>query len=148
MMRLEKRIRALEARMLADPVILYFADGSTREICGRADYLLSLFCDACYGGELSPRQSAELDLIRDSVSAGGASCAQMTHLCEILGRQRFFIHPDIHIVTICESPLERRPHAPNVAFFERQLTYRFEFRRATGPLQRRLCQPEVGPHFR
>jgi hypothetical protein len=79
-MRLEKRIRALEARMLADPVILYFADGSTREICGRADYLLKLFCTACYGGELSPRQSAELDLIRGSVSAGGASCAQMTQL--------------------------------------------------------------------
>jgi hypothetical protein len=80
MMRLEKRIRALEARMLADPVILYFADGTTREICGRPDYLLRLFCDACYGGELSPKQAAELDLIRDSVSAGGANCAQMTQL--------------------------------------------------------------------
>ncbi len=77
-MRLEKRIRALEARMLADPVILYFADGTTREICGRADYLLRLFCDACYGGDLSPRQTAELDLIRDSVGEGGASCAHMT----------------------------------------------------------------------
>ena len=72
-MRLEKRVRALEARMLAGPVILYFADGGTREICGRADYLLHLFCAATGGGELSPRQAAELDLIRDSVSAGGAS---------------------------------------------------------------------------
>jgi hypothetical protein len=79
-MRLEKRVRALEARMLADPVILYFEDGSTREICGRADYLLKLFCDACYGGELSPRQAAELDLIRDSVGEGGASCAGMTEI--------------------------------------------------------------------
>jgi len=59
-MRLEKRVRTLEARMLADPVVLYFADGSTREICGRADYLLRLFCTACYGGELSPRQASEL----------------------------------------------------------------------------------------
>jgi hypothetical protein len=86
-MRLEKRIRALEARMLSDPVILYFADGSTREICGRADYLLRLFCDACYGGDLSPRQAAELDLIRDSVGEGGASCAHMTQLirCFLLG---------------------------------------------------------------
>jgi hypothetical protein len=86
-MRLEKRVRALEARFLADPVILYFADGSTREICGRPDYLLRLFCDACYGGDLSPRQVAELDLIRDSASAGGASCAQMTQLirCFLLG---------------------------------------------------------------
>jgi hypothetical protein len=79
-MRLEKRIRALEFTMHSDPVILYFADGSTREICGRADYLLRLFCAACYGGDLSPRQTAELNLIRDSVSAGGASCAQMTQL--------------------------------------------------------------------
>lgn len=79
-MRLEKRIRALEARMLADPVILYFVDGSTREICGRADHLLKLFCTACYGGDLSPRQAAELDLIRDSVGEGGASCARMTEI--------------------------------------------------------------------
>jgi hypothetical protein len=73
-------IRALEARMLADPVILYFADGSTREICGRADYLLHLFCAATGGGELNPRQAAELELIRDSVGEGGASCAHMTQL--------------------------------------------------------------------
>ena len=75
-MKFERRLRALESKMLADPVILYFADGSTREICGRGDYLLRLFCTACYGGELSPRQATELDLIRDSVSAGGASCSK------------------------------------------------------------------------
>ena len=86
-MRLEKRIRALESKMHSDPVILYFADGSTREICGRADYLLKLFCTACYGGELSPRQAAELDLIRDSVGEGGASCAHMIEIvrCFLLG---------------------------------------------------------------
>ena len=86
-MRLEQRVRALEARFHADPVILYFADGSTKEICGRADYLLNLFCAACYGGDLSPRQAAELDLIRDSVGEGGASCAHMTQLirCFLLG---------------------------------------------------------------
>ena len=86
-MRFEKRLRAPEARFLADPVILYFADGSTREICGRADYLLKLFCTACYGGELNPRQAAELDLIRDSVGEGGASCARMIEIirCFLLG---------------------------------------------------------------
>jgi hypothetical protein len=86
-MRLEKRIRALESKMLADPVILYFADGSTREVCGRPDYLLNLFCAATGGEDLSPRQAAELDLIRDSVSEGGASCAHMTQLirCFLLG---------------------------------------------------------------
>jgi hypothetical protein len=85
-MKIERRLRALESKMFADPVILYFADGSTREICGRADYLLRLFCAACYGGEISPRQAAELNLIRDSVSAGRASCAQMTQLI------RAFLH--------------------------------------------------------
>jgi hypothetical protein len=86
-MRFEKRVRALEARFLADPVILYFADGSRREICGRADYLLKLFYAACYGGDLSPRQVAELDLIRNSVGEGGASCAHMTQIirCFLLG---------------------------------------------------------------
>ena len=79
-MRLERRLRALESKMFADPLTLYFADGSKREICGRGDYLLRLFCAACGGEDLSPRQAAELDLIRDSVAAGGASCAQMTEL--------------------------------------------------------------------
>jgi hypothetical protein len=85
-MRFDRRIRALERRFLADPVILCFADGSTREICGRADYLLRLFCAACGGEDLSSRQAAELDLIRDSVGAGGASCARMTELI------RCFLH--------------------------------------------------------
>jgi hypothetical protein len=85
-MRLEKRIRALEARMLADSVILYFADGSKREICGRADYLLRLFCDACYGGDLSPGQAAELDLIRHSVAAQEPGGARMTEII------RCFLH--------------------------------------------------------
>jgi len=79
-MRFEKRVRALEARFLADPVILYFADGSTREICGRADYLLRLFCDACYGGDLSPTQAAHLDLIRRSTAAQEPGGARMTEL--------------------------------------------------------------------
>jgi hypothetical protein len=66
-MRLEKRIRALESKMLSDPVILYFPDGTTRQICGRGDYLLRLFCVACGGGDLSPRQAEQLELIRQSV---------------------------------------------------------------------------------
>ena len=86
-MKFEKRIRALESKMLADPVILYFADGTTREICGRGEYLLRLFYAACGAGELSPKQAADLDLIRESVTAGGASCARMTEIirCFLLG---------------------------------------------------------------
>ena len=85
MMKFDKRLRALERRFHADPVILYFADGSTREICGRSDYLLRLFYAACGGGDLSPEQAAQLDLIRQSVDAQEPS-ARMTELI------RCFLH--------------------------------------------------------
>jgi hypothetical protein len=86
-MRLEKRIRALEARMLADPVILYFADGSTREIRGHGHFLLGLFNDACGGADLSPVQKEQLDLIRRSVSAQEPGGARLTEIirCFLLG---------------------------------------------------------------
>ncbi len=67
-MRLEKRIRALEARFIRDPIILEFADGSSQEIC-RGGYLLDLFTVALGGADLSAEQSSELDLIRQSVAA-------------------------------------------------------------------------------
>jgi hypothetical protein len=53
-MRLERRIRTLEARLISDPVILHFADGSTRQICGRGDFLLTSLADTCQGADLSP----------------------------------------------------------------------------------------------
>jgi hypothetical protein len=68
-MRLEKRLRALEARLRTEPVILYFADGSTKEICGQGDFLLGLFRSACGEVNLYPAQSAQLDLIRECVAA-------------------------------------------------------------------------------
>jgi hypothetical protein len=85
-MRLEKRIRALEAKMLADPVILYFADGSTREICGRADFLLRLFSAACAGGDLSSWQTEQLELIRQSVDADERGHGRLVELL------RCFLH--------------------------------------------------------
>jgi hypothetical protein len=69
MTRLEKRIRALEARLITDPVVLYFADGTTREICGRGNFLLRLFESACGGADLTTDQAEQLDLIRRSVAA-------------------------------------------------------------------------------
>src|ERR1035438_325323 len=48
-MRLEKRVRALEARLIGAPVILHFADGSKRELRGSGDFLLHLFYGACGG---------------------------------------------------------------------------------------------------
>src|SRR5580704_10561804 len=66
--RLEKRIRALEAQMLTDPVILHFADGSAESLTGRRYFLLDLFSCA-YGGTAGPEQAAQLDLIRKCVRA-------------------------------------------------------------------------------
>lgn len=67
-MRFEKRIEALEAGMLSDPVILHFADGSTRELSGRRYFLLDLFSGTC-GGDLNPGQRAQLELIRKCIFA-------------------------------------------------------------------------------
>jgi hypothetical protein len=66
--------------MITDPVILYFADGSTRKIDGRGGYLLSLLIGACGGADLSSGQTANLDLIRKSWYAqepGGGRMVEM-----------------------------------------------------------------------
>lgn len=68
-MRLERRIWELETRFLADPEILHFADGSTRELRGKGDYLLCLSQRACGGADLSPREAADLGLIRQSAGS-------------------------------------------------------------------------------
>ncbi|MGA2144102.1 MAG: hypothetical protein ABSH49_03975 [Bryobacteraceae bacterium] len=86
-MKFEKRIRALEARFLGDPVILYFADGSTREICGRGDYLLDLLAGACGGADLSPSQAEQLELIRESVAAQEPGGGHMIELLRIVPGQ-------------------------------------------------------------
>jgi hypothetical protein len=83
-MRLEKRIRALESRLITDPVVLYFADGSTRELRGCGDFLLSLLVGACGGADLSPGQAAQLELIRQSVYAQEPGGARMTEVLRCL----------------------------------------------------------------
>ena len=70
-MRVEERIRALEARFISDPVILYFADGSTREFAAQRLPTAPILCHNRRRRSQS-RQAAELDLILDSVFAGGA----------------------------------------------------------------------------
>jgi hypothetical protein len=83
MMRLEKRVRALEARIIAEPVVLYFGDGSARTICGRGDFLLSLMRGAC-GAEVDPGQVAQLDLISQSVAAKEPGSGHMVELLRAL----------------------------------------------------------------
>ena len=68
-MNFEKRLRALEARMISDPVVLSMPDGSKRELHGGGDFLLHLFPGVFGKANLSPGQAAQLDLIRQSVHA-------------------------------------------------------------------------------
>jgi len=82
-MRLEKRLRALEAKMLANPVILYFADGSKQVIHGPRNFLLDLFVGACGGAEITAAQATHLDLIRQSTHAREPGGARMTELIRI-----------------------------------------------------------------
>jgi len=85
--RLEKRLRALEAGLLPQSVVLCFADGTTRTICGPANFLFSLFIDACKGSDMSPQRDEQLDLIRRSVNSmepGGAHMADLIR-CFLLG---------------------------------------------------------------
>lgn len=88
-MRLEKRIRALEARVFSDPVTLHFADGSKREIHGPRNFLLDLFVGACRGADITPAQAEQLDLIRHSVAAQEPRGAHMTELI------RCFLHGSV-----------------------------------------------------
>ena len=85
-MRLEKRVRALEARLITDPVVLCFADGSKRELRGRGDFLLRLFHGSCGGVDISPGQAAQWDLIRQSVYAQEPGGGRMVELL------RCFLH--------------------------------------------------------
>lgn len=78
MMRLEKRIRALEAKMFSDPVLLFFPDGSKREIHGRRNFLLDLFVGACGGADITPARAAQLDLVHRSVDATEPGGGRMT----------------------------------------------------------------------
>jgi hypothetical protein len=94
-MKFEKRLRALEARMMTDPLILHFADGSTREICGQGDFLLRLFKGVFGRADLSPSQAAQLDLIRQSVYAQEPGCGRMTELlrCFLDAREQSGLAP-------------------------------------------------------
>jgi hypothetical protein len=65
---LEKRIEALESRMLSDAVILHFADGSTKEIRGPRGFLLKLFAGLS-GEHLDPEQAEQFELVRRCIRA-------------------------------------------------------------------------------
>jgi hypothetical protein len=80
-MNFEKRLRALESKLITDPVILHFSDGSTRELHGSGEFVFRLFQGVLGTADLRPGQAAQLDLIRQCVGAeepGGG------HMIELL----------------------------------------------------------------
>jgi hypothetical protein len=89
---IEKRIRALEVKTFADPIILHFADGTTREICGPRYFLPELFARV-FGGELNPTQASYLELIRRSTWATEPGGGRIVELIRALDGDIY--HPEI-----------------------------------------------------
>jgi hypothetical protein len=82
-MKFEKRILKLEKKLNTDPVILFFADGSTKELQGHSGFLLDLFC--AYGrSDMTAAQFALGELIRQSVRSAEPGGARLIELIRAL----------------------------------------------------------------
>lgn len=79
-MTLKRRIEKLEKELRSDPILLHFADGSTRVLRGRRDSLLKLL-GAVMNENLSPEEAAQVRLIGQSVAAIEPYGAR---LCELI----------------------------------------------------------------
>lgn len=75
MVKLHRRIEALEKGLISEPTILLMPDGSTVSINGPGDYLADLMGTAFGGENISPKQVEQLEMIRrckGSKEPGGA----------------------------------------------------------------------------
>ncbi|HXS13907.1 MAG TPA: hypothetical protein VN734_14485 [Acidobacteriaceae bacterium] len=79
-MTLKRRIEKLEKALKADPILLHFADGSTRVLNGRRGMLLNLL-EAAMSGNVRSEEKVQLDLISQSVASTEPDGAR---LCELL----------------------------------------------------------------
>ncbi len=95
-MNFEKRLRALEAKMISDPLTLHFADGSMRAICGGASFLRRLFRGVFGGADLSPWQATQLDSIRQCVRADEPGGGRMVELLQCLLHARADARDSVH----------------------------------------------------
>jgi hypothetical protein len=95
-MQLDNRVRRLETSLLSDPIVLVFANGSTREIRYQGLAMLGLFMAALSGEGVSPQMRQHLDWIRDCVefrdSGGG-------HMIEVI-KQAMQANSD----DVCRTP--------------------------------------------
>jgi len=76
----ERRLEVLEAKFISGPVVLTFADGSTREIPGRGQHLLKLICHMSKQDELSPTERKEIELVCESVRAEEPGGGRLTEI--------------------------------------------------------------------
>ena len=83
-MKVEKRLRALEARFGSDVVILHLADGTERELRGPRNFLLDLIGAACRGADISASQAAQLEAVRQSLWAAEPGGGRLTEVIRIL----------------------------------------------------------------
>jgi hypothetical protein len=85
-MNIERRLRAIEAamNMVAEPVTLYFADGSTSELHGRPGFVVSLLGRVFDNAGPATQEAFQLDLIRRSVASKEACGAHMIDLIRAL----------------------------------------------------------------
>ena len=81
-MKIKRRIRALEARMGADSILLVFPDGTARELHGPRHFIPRLFM-AVLQRKASPRQAELLDLIRQSVGSQESGGGYMVDMVRI-----------------------------------------------------------------
>jgi hypothetical protein len=79
-MRIERRLKALERKMKSEPVLLVFEDGSRQEIHGPKHFLLDLLIATGQPSELTPVQTEQWELIRKSVRAREPGNGRLTEL--------------------------------------------------------------------
>ena len=86
MRNLEKRLRALEAstNTVAEPVTLYFGDGTTQELRGRPGFVVGLLSSIFHAAAPGSEPVVELDLIRRSLSSKEPYGAHMIDLIRAL----------------------------------------------------------------
>jgi hypothetical protein len=103
-MKLKKRVEALEAMSTEDYAVLYFADGTTRELSGPRGFLVELL-HAVYRPEVAtPQQAEQLELIRDCIGAresNGAHMVELTHVM-MLAREAW-LNADAEAIKLGQS---------------------------------------------
>jgi len=67
---IRRRLEALEKGFGTEPRMLTMPDGSVVAISGKSDYLFRLFLVAVGKEAVSPRQAAQLDVVRRSTGGG------------------------------------------------------------------------------